>query len=72
MHRFTNLELLLDELEDDPASVPDLLQINVMADAPGSTIEEKNLWAAVKIQNVITVTLADIAGSTIRSMVGVG
>jgi hypothetical protein len=43
-----------------------------MADAPGSTPEEKLAWAATKIQNVITVTIADIAGTTVKSMVGVG
>jgi len=33
-----------------------------MADAPGSTMEEKTAWATAKVQNVITVTIADIAG----------
>jgi hypothetical protein len=43
-----------------------------MAEAPGSTLEEKAPWVAAKIQNIITVTIADIAGTTVRSMVGVG
>lgn len=71
MYRFTNLQALIAVLTSDPGTVPDLLQINVMADAPGSTLEEKMAWATAKIQNVITNTIADIAGQAVTSMVNV-
>ena len=72
MFRFTNLQLLLTALQTDASTVQDLLQIDVLNDGIGNSEAELLAWADTKIQNVITVTIADIAGTTVRSMVGVG
>ena len=37
-----------------------------------ATAEERVTWVANKIQNIITVTIADIAGVAVRSLVSVG
>ena len=71
MFRFANLQLLFAALQTDPSTVPDLLQIDVM-NGQGNTAAEKTAWATAKVQNAITVTIADIAGQAVRNMVGVG
>jgi hypothetical protein len=44
-----------------------------MTDPPGTpSPEERATWVANKIQNIVTVTIADIAGVAVRSLVGVG
>ena len=44
-----------------------------MTDPPaGATAEERVIWVTNKVTNIITVTIADIAGNAVRSLVGVG
>jgi hypothetical protein len=75
MFRFTNIMKFLTDVTTDASAMATLEHIDVdpMTDPPGTpSPEERATWVANKIQNIVTVTIADIAGVAVRSLVGVG
>jgi hypothetical protein len=74
MFRFTNIMKFLTDVTTEASAEATLEHIDVdPMTAPGSPDpEEIAIWVANKIQNIVTVTIADIAGVAVRSLVGVG
>jgi len=75
MFRFTNIMKFLTDVSTEATTEATLEHIDVspITGPPVSaTPEERVTWVANKIQNIVTVTIADIAGVAVRSLVGVG
>jgi hypothetical protein len=75
MFRFTNIMKFLTDVTTEASAAATLEHIDVdpAEDPPDmATVDERKIWVANKIQNIVTVTIADIAGVAVRSLVGVG
>lgn len=71
--RFANIMKLIEDLAASPADTMAQINVSPVTDPPAAaTADERATWVANKIQNIITVTIADIAGVAVRSLVGVG
>lgn len=71
--RFANIMKLIEDLAASPEDTMDQIGVSPVTGPPAAaTAEERVTWVANKIQNIITVTIADIAGVAVRSLVSVG
>lgn len=74
MFRFTNIMKFVTDVSTEATTEATLEHIDVdpMTAPVSPDPEEIAIWVANKIQNIVTVTIADIAGVAVRSLVGVG
>ena len=73
MFRFANIMKLLADIKASPTETMANINVSPITDPPAAaTTDERAAWVANKIQNIVTVTIADIAGVAVRDLVGVG